>query len=70
MTGIRHHLFLPRSVAAPDKRLAKIVVAVLLALDRMALTTYGVGECNAVRTPFGKQKNQKGRRDEAAKANI
>jgi hypothetical protein len=69
VTGIRHHLFLPWAVAAPDQSLAKIVVTVLFALDRMSFTTHGVGEGDAVRAPFSQQKNQKGRRDEAAKAN-
>ena len=63
VTGVRHHLFLPWPVAATDQRLAKIVVAVLFALDRMPLAADRVGEGDAVRTPFGQQKDQKGRRE-------
>ena len=70
VTRIRHHLFLPWALTAADQRLAGVVVAVLFALDRMSFTTHGVREGDAVRAPFSQQKNQKGRRDEAAKPNF
>ena len=70
VTGIRHHLLLPRPVATANQRLTKIVVAVLFALYRMAFAAHGVGESDAVRRPFGQQKNQKCRRDDASKANF
>jgi hypothetical protein len=70
VTRIRHHLFLPWAVTAADQRLAEVVVTILFALDRMSFASHGVGEGNAVRAPFSQQKDQKGRRDEAAKANF
>ena len=70
VTGIRHHLFLPRPIAASNERLAKIVVPVLFALNRMSFTAEGMSKGHAMRTPFGQQKNQKGSREEAAKANF
>ena len=70
VTGIRHHLLLAWAVAAPNERFAEIVMPVLFALDRVSLAAHGMGESNTVRSPFSQQKNQKGRRNEAAKTSF
>jgi hypothetical protein len=66
MTERRYQLVLAGTVAAADKRLADIVVLALFSMDRMTCTLFRMSKCQAVRTPFSEQKDEKRRRKKPA----
>ena len=62
VTKCRHKLFLAGAIAAPNEGFTQVIVMALFDMDRVPLALKRVSEGQAVRSPFGQQKDQKGRR--------
>lgn len=62
VTERRHQLFLARPIAASDQGFTQVIVMALLDMHRVPLALKRVGERQAVRSPFGQQKDKKRRR--------
>lgn len=62
VTKRRHQLFLAGPIAASDEGFTQVIVMALFDMDRVPLALKRVSESQAMRSPFGQQKDQKGRR--------
>ena len=62
VTGRRHQLVLARAIAASDKCFTKVIVMAFFDMDGVRFALVRVSERQAVRSPFGQQKDKKSRR--------
>ena len=65
-----HQLLLARPVAASDEGLAQVIVMALFNMDRVPFALIRVSERQAVRSPFGQQKDKKRHRPKMTEVSL
>lgn len=65
-----HQLLLARPIAASDEGLAQVIVMALFNMDRVPFALIRVSKRQAVRSPFGQQKDKKRRRPKMTEASL